>query len=59
MNGLQSPHKLFNAYIKAYANYAPLDYDDALLVDEGEVQVKVDLKSFEWERLKKGMCLPL
>jgi hypothetical protein len=56
-NGLQSPHRLFNAYIEAYTDYYPLDCPNELLVGEPEVQVKVDLRTFDWEKLKKGTYL--
>jgi hypothetical protein len=57
MNGLQSPHRLFNKYIEQYADYAPLDFSDVLLEHEPEVQIKVKLRTFDWAKLEQGVCL--
>jgi len=57
VNGLQSPHRLFNKYIEQYANYAPLDFSDTLLEHEPEVQIQVKLGTFEWVKLEQGACL--
>jgi len=57
MNGLQSPHRLFNKYIEQCTNYAPLDFSDILLEHEPEVQIQVKLpETFEWAKLEQGVC---
>ena len=57
MNGLQSPHRLFNKYIEQYTDYAPLDFSDILLEHEPEVQIQVKLpETFEWAKLEQGVC---
>ncbi|KIL71414.1 hypothetical protein M378DRAFT_6158 [Amanita muscaria Koide BX008] len=53
MNGLQSPHKLLNEYIKAHTTCLPGDSGPDFTSNEPELHIKVDVIGFDWERLKK------
>ncbi|KAM6498794.1 hypothetical protein JOM56_006742 [Amanita muscaria] len=53
MNGLQSPHKLLNEYIKAHTTCLPGDSGLDFTSNEPKLHIKVDVRGFEWERLKK------
>ncbi|KAM6498788.1 hypothetical protein JOM56_006736 [Amanita muscaria] len=53
MNGLQSPHKLLNQYIKAHTTCLPGDSGLDFTLNEPGLHIKVDVRGFEWERLKR------
>ncbi|KAM6498778.1 hypothetical protein JOM56_006726, partial [Amanita muscaria] len=53
MNGLQSPHKLLNEYIKAHTTCLPGDSGPDFTSNEPELHITVDVIGFDWKRLKK------
>ena len=54
INGLESPHKLLNRYIKAHADCLPGDLGESFLEGEPDPKVEIQLRGFEWGRLKSG-----
>jgi hypothetical protein len=54
MNGLESPHKLLNEYIKGHTTCLPGDTGDPFTSSEPDLHVEVQLMSFEWDRLREG-----
>jgi hypothetical protein len=50
-NGLESPHMLFNEYIRQHANCLP---GDPGLTGEPNLHISVSLTGFEWDRLEHG-----
>jgi hypothetical protein len=58
-NGLQSPHKLLNEYVKVHTFNLPGDTGEPHVSEEGKVNAKVNLTTFDWDRLRNGMlaCL--
>jgi hypothetical protein len=54
MNGLQSPHKLLNKYIKAHTACLPGDTGNPFTWDEPDLCIEVQLRGFEWDRLQSG-----
>jgi hypothetical protein len=53
-NGLQSPHKLLNEYIKGHADCLPGDTGEPFTSDEADLQIPVRILGFEWDRLQSG-----
>ncbi|KAF8238519.1 hypothetical protein L208DRAFT_1387485, partial [Tricholoma matsutake] len=51
-NGLESPHKLLNEYIKEHTICLPGNTGDPFTSSEPELQCEVQATSFEWDRLK-------
>lgn len=58
-NGLESPHKLLNEYIKAHTTCLPGDTGDFFTSSEPELDVKVEVMGFDWERLQSGRLVIL
>ena len=54
MNGLLSPHKLLSEYINQHITCDPGDLGRPFDGNELVPQVKVDVTSFDWDRLKSG-----
>ena len=54
INGLESPHKLLNQYIEAHADCLPGDLGEPFLNGEPDPKIAVELRGFEWDRLKLG-----
>ena len=54
-NGLQSPHKLLNEYIKAHADCLPGDIGEPFLKGEPDPEITVKLHGFELDKLKSSM----
>ena len=54
-NGLESPHKLLNEYIKAHTDCLPGDIGEPFLKGEPDPEIIVQPRSFEWDRLESGM----
>jgi hypothetical protein len=54
LNGLRSPHRLLNEYIKQHTTCFPGDCGEAFTKDEPELGVRVVARGFEWSRLEKG-----
>ncbi|KAF8326242.1 hypothetical protein F5887DRAFT_1144981 [Amanita rubescens] len=52
MNGLQSPHKLLNKYLEQHITCPPGDTGLLFTSGEPDLCIKVELKGFEWERLR-------
>ncbi|KAF8338586.1 hypothetical protein F5887DRAFT_1236729 [Amanita rubescens] len=52
MNGLQSPHKLLNKYLEQHITCPPGDTGLPFTSDEPDLRIKVELKGFDWERLR-------
>ncbi|KAF8341836.1 hypothetical protein F5887DRAFT_1062436 [Amanita rubescens] len=52
MNGLQSPHKLLNKYQEQHITCPPGDTGLPFTSDEPDLRIKVELKGFDWERLR-------
>ena len=57
LNGLESPHTLLNEYIKAHTTCYPGDTGLPFTLQEPKLCIKVQLMSFEWDRLEKGMLI--
>jgi hypothetical protein len=53
-NGLESPHKLLNEYIKALAVCYPGDDGEPFFSGEPRLQIEVGLRGFEWDKLESG-----
>jgi hypothetical protein len=53
-NGLQSPHKLLNEYIKGHTDCLPVDTGGTFTLDEPALQIPVRMQGFEWDRLQSG-----
>ena len=53
-NGLRSPHRLLNEYIKEHTGCLPGDTGEPFTSDEPPLQITVRILGFEWERLKIG-----
>jgi hypothetical protein len=53
-NGLESPHKLLNEYIKGHTTCLPGDIGDPYTSDEPELHIEVRMMGFEWDRLLLG-----
>jgi hypothetical protein len=51
---LESPHKLLNTYIERHTTCLPGDTGDLFTPDEPELHIEVELRSFEWDRLRLG-----
>jgi hypothetical protein len=60
MNGLESPHKLLNEYIKEYSTCLPGDIGLPFTSNEPELHITVQVTNpgFEWDRLQKGTLVP-
>ena len=56
-NGLQSPHKLLNEFIKGHSTCLPDDTGEPFTLDEPDLQISVRIRGFEWEALKYGTSL--
>ena len=54
MNGLQSPHKLLNKYIKELTTRSPGDACEPFTSEEPDILTEFSLGGFEWHRLKSG-----
>lgn len=54
MNGLLSPHRLLSEYIKQHITCDPDDIGQPFYENELAPQVKVDMTSFDWNRLMSG-----
>jgi hypothetical protein len=54
INGLQSPHKLLNEYIKALATCLPDDTGEPFTSDEPDLQISDEMGGFEWGRLQSS-----
>ena len=57
MNGLQSPHKLFNKYLEAHITCPPGDTGDSFTLGEPDLISVVDVGGFDWDRLQSGSLL--
>jgi hypothetical protein len=53
-NGLESPHKLFNEYIKNHIGCLPGDLGEPFNSNEDSLRIKVPITDFEWNELKLG-----
>ena len=53
-NGLESPDKLLNQYIKAHADCLPGDDGVPFLKGEPDPKIELELRGFEWDRLELG-----
>jgi hypothetical protein len=53
-NGLQSPHKLLNEYIKGHTDCLPGDTGEPFTSDEPALRNYSRNPGFEWERLELG-----
>ncbi|KAF8223312.1 hypothetical protein L208DRAFT_1426082 [Tricholoma matsutake] len=51
-NGLESPHRLLNEYIKEHTACLPGDTGDPFTSSEPELHFEVQVMSFGWDRLK-------
>ncbi|KIM47458.1 hypothetical protein M413DRAFT_200359 [Hebeloma cylindrosporum] len=51
-NGLESPHRLLNEYVKELTACVPGDTGDPFTLLEPELRVKVESLDFEWDRLR-------
>ena len=58
INGLKSPHKLLNEYIEAHADCPPGDLGEPFSEGEPNPKIRVQLRGFEWDRLKSGRFVP-
>ena len=58
-NGLESPHKLLNEYIKGHTACLAGDTGDPFTSSEPELHVEVRIMGFEWDRLRLGTRLVL
>lgn len=54
MDGLLSPHRLLSEYIKQHITCDPGDLGQPFDGNELAFQVKVNVTSFDWDRLKSG-----
>lgn len=54
MNGLESPHKLFTAYIKHHTTCNPGNLGHPFYLTEPELTTKITMTGFEWGRLGSG-----
>jgi hypothetical protein len=54
MNGLQSPHKLLNEYIKGHTGCLPGDTGEPFTSDEPDLQIIVGIQGFACGRLRLG-----
>jgi hypothetical protein len=53
-NGLESPHRLLNEYIKEHTTCVPGDTGDPFTLHEPELHIQVQMLGFEWDRLQSG-----
>jgi hypothetical protein len=53
-NGLQSPHKLLNAFIQELASCLPGDIGKPFAPGEPNLQITVQVLGFEWDKLWSG-----
>jgi hypothetical protein len=53
-NGLQSPHKLLNAFIQELASCLPGDIGKPFAPGEPNLQITVQVLGFEWDKLRSG-----
>jgi hypothetical protein len=53
-NGLESPHKLLNEYIKEHTTCLPGDTGDPFTLYERDLRIPVRISGFEWDRLQPG-----
>ena len=53
-NGLKSPYKLLNEYIKAHADCLQGDIGEPFLEGQPDPKIEVQLQGFEWDSLKLG-----
>jgi len=54
INGLRSPHKLLNEYIKELTGCPPGDTGEPFTSDEPPLQIAVEMLGFDWGRLQSG-----
>ena len=54
MNGLQSPHRIFNKYIEWHTTCIPGDSGLSFLSDEPSPRYELAINNFDWERLQKS-----
>lgn len=61
INGLKSPHKLLNEYIKQHTTCFPGDTGGLpFILSEPELAFELPAPGFEWDRLRDGrLVLPL
>jgi hypothetical protein len=52
-NGPAAPHKSLNAYVNQLSGFAPLDGDNALLIQEPDVEPP-RIGTFSWEKIKQS-----
>jgi hypothetical protein len=53
-NGLESPHKLLNEYIKNHIGCLPGDTGEPFNSTEDNLHIKVSMVGFEWSELELG-----